>query len=266
MKEQGINNLAGGSQWESEKYPTQHSTISTACNCAESANVADVRKSGTRVGTQNSAGYSQGFLRKLERYRSRKAKTRPNVAVMPKPDPLSECRNGIDQAYGEVMIDGVAWFRVRGEKGWFTAYDCKECGKKFAASRRFVLRDRVKYCSRLCLNRANVKIPKNHPDQRGEKNHNWKGGFNPATYKRRFQAKFPEKVAAHRAFHAALKSGRIVRPDQCERCGVACKPHGHHDDYSKPLDVRWLCHKCHNAYHNMIQGKAYSFPEVTNAN
>lgn len=49
MKEQGINNLAGGSQWESEKHPTQHSIISTACNCAESANVADVRKSGTRV-------------------------------------------------------------------------------------------------------------------------------------------------------------------------------------------------------------------------
>ena len=106
-----------------------------------------MRKSGTQAGTQNGAGYSQGFLRKLERYRSRKAKSRPNVAAMPKPNLLSECRNGIDEAYGEVMIDGVAWFRVRGEKGWFTAYDCKECGKKFAASRRFVLRDRVKYCA-----------------------------------------------------------------------------------------------------------------------
>lgn len=50
---------------------------------------------------------------------------------------------------------------------------------------------------------------------------------------------------AHSAVYRALKSGRLTRPDHCENCGAPCKPHAHHDDYSKPLDVRWLCAKCH---------------------
>jgi hypothetical protein len=48
---------------------------------------------------------------------------------------------------------------------------------------------------------------------------------------------------------AALKLGGVVRPKVCERCGTACKPHGHHPDYSKPLEVIWLCYPCHLAEH-----------------
>jgi hypothetical protein len=38
---------------------------------------------------------------------------------------------------------------------------------------------------------------------------------------------------------SAVRAGRLVRA-ACETCG-ATKTQGHHDDYSKPLDVRWLC-------------------------
>jgi len=55
----------------------------------------------------------------------------------------------------------------------------------------------------------------------------------------------------------ALRSGKIKRLDHCEECqvkesdaylqGLAIKPliKGHHEDYSKPLSVIWLCRKCH---------------------
>ena len=46
----------------------------------------------------------------------------------------------------------------------------------------------------------------------------------------------------------AVRTGRLKKPDRCERCGEkVAKPklQGHHDDYSKRLDVRWLCTKCH---------------------
>jgi ribosomal protein S27AE len=53
--------------------------------------------------------------------------------------------------------------------------------------------------------------------------------------------------AAIFALNSAVKAGRIVR-EACERCGHA-EAQGHHDDYSKPLDVRWLCTLCHAAEH-----------------
>lgn len=50
---------------------------------------------------------------------------------------------------------------------------------------------------------------------------------------------------AHAAVARALKSGVLVRPDRCEDCETPCKPDAHHDDYDRPLEVRWLCRRCH---------------------
>jgi hypothetical protein len=44
-----------------------------------------------------------------------------------------------------------------------------------------------------------------------------------------------------------LKSGRIIR-QPCEMC-EAEKAEAHHDDYSKPLSVRWLCRSHHQLLH-----------------
>jgi hypothetical protein len=58
----------------------------------------------------------------------------------------------------------------------------------------------------------------------------------------------PEKFNARQAVHRAVKSGRLVR-GPCEECGATENVQGHHDDYSKPLDVRWLCPTCHAKEH-----------------
>lgn len=46
----------------------------------------------------------------------------------------------------------------------------------------------------------------------------------------------------------AVHSGRLLR-EPCEKCGSIVMLEAHHDDYSKVLDVRWLCHVCHMALH-----------------
>lgn len=49
-----------------------------------------------------------------------------------------------------------------------------------------------------------------------------------------------------------MQRGELVRPAVCEQCGAAGDIHGHHDDYAKPLEVRWLCHPCHAGEHTVV--------------
>lgn len=55
----------------------------------------------------------------------------------------------------------------------------------------------------------------------------------------------PEKYHAQNKVNYALKIGIIIKPSCCEECGSTSKLHAHHEDYSKPLDVMWLCVPCH---------------------
>lgn len=65
------------------------------------------------------------------------------------------------------------------------------------------------------------------------------------TYRRRKAN--PEKVRAYNAIQRAITSGKVKRLP-CEVCGDA-KSEGHHDDYAKPLEVKWLCRKHHAEIH-----------------
>lgn len=49
------------------------------------------------------------------------------------------------------------------------------------------------------------------------------------------------------AVYRAIKDGRLQR-GACEVCGTE-KTEAHHDDYSQPLVVRWLCNVHHQAWH-----------------
>jgi hypothetical protein len=70
------------------------------------------------------------------------------------------------------------------------------------------------------------------------------------------------RALAHQQVAAALAEGRLVRPDTCELCG-ACRDdrpawglYAHHEDYSRPLDVIWLCGSCHQRVHGHHRGLA----------
>ena len=52
-------------------------------------------------------------------------------------------------------------------------------------------------------------------------------------------AEFLRKHRTNNAVHNALKRGTLMK-GVCEVCGDP-NVHAHHDDYDKPLEVRWLC-------------------------
>lgn len=72
----------------------------------------------------------------------------------------------------------------------------------------------------------------------------------------------PKEFAAHTAVYRAVKNGTLKRPESCSRCGKPCDPVGHHHDYSKPLDVVWVCVSCHRQIHWELNQKAESEPLI----
>lgn len=43
----------------------------------------------------------------------------------------------------------------------------------------------------------------------------------------------------------AIRAGKLVRPTLCDVCGCADEIEAHHEDYSNPLLIWWLCPPCH---------------------
>jgi hypothetical protein len=68
-----------------------------------------------------------------------------------------------------------------------------------------------------------------------------------------FIAKHPERYKTYMVFHNAVAAGKIKRPSCCESCGInpgrgvdgRSLLQAHHEDYSKPFKVEWLCAPCH---------------------
>ena len=60
---------------------------------------------------------------------------------------------------------------------------------------------------------------------------------------RQTMAKYPERYLARSILRSAVETGKLIR-QPCEVCGNP-KVEAHHPDYSKPLEVRWLCHQHH---------------------
>lgn len=69
----------------------------------------------------------------------------------------------------------------------------------------------------------------------------------------KYRQKFPEKVKAQQLLNQAIRQGKIKR-SPCEVCGEKRKyrVHAHHDDYKKPLEVRFLCSIHHKQSHQKI--------------
>ena len=115
---------------------------------------------------------------------------------------------------------------------------CKECTKNDAEARRAIkTKDPVWVACELVRHRAKAAKYRamGHVGPRNNKsNHIWR-------------AKNPEKRSAHAQVSQALRAG-VLRKTPCVVCGDV-RVHGHHEDYTKPLDVIWLCSACHGRAH-----------------
>lgn len=65
--------------------------------------------------------------------------------------------------------------------------------------------------------------------------------------------KYKDKIVVRVMLYDNIKSGRIKKPEKCSVCNEVKKIEGHHRDYSKPLEVVWLCRICHTSEHKALK-------------
>lgn len=139
---------------------------------------------------------------------------------------------------------------------WTNKKLCERFGFSISAFEKFTQRNNIKRPldivtkKRLTASKKGAKIVSELNKERiGDKNPNWKNGIskNNYHYKKIQMIRYPERILARRKVHNAVKSGKLTRLP-CETCKK--KPSfAHHEDYSKPLEVKWLCRKHHREKH-----------------
>lgn len=117
---------------------------------------------------------------------------------------------------------------------------CKECRKPQSLIYRLSNLDKIREYDR---KRGSLE----HRKERVRANsHKYSSGANE------WRLANPQKARAHNAVSNAIREGRLVRPEYCESCGETGEIQAHHEDYTKQLDVNWLCVCCHSKRHKVL--------------
>lgn len=128
---------------------------------------------------------------------------------------------------------------------------CKDCRKVIVRENRLA---NVEYY------RAHDRSRANRPDRvaaRDQYRQTEAGKMAVAKARRNYIEKSPEKRAAQAAVYNAIRDGKLHRSPCCMApgCFSTHDIQAHHHDYQQPLDVNWLCGKCHYAVHKQHREK-----------
>ena len=61
-----------------------------------------------------------------------------------------------------------------------------------------------------------------------------------------------DKIKARSDLNHGLRDGKVFKVQYCEGCGKEVFLEAHHFSYNYPLDVLWVCRKCHNKIHRSV--------------
>lgn len=138
---------------------------------------------------------------------------------------------------------------------------CKDCISMYMKDERvrrgkvgrpFLTADQLKTyrCSGCGVEQPSIDFPPNLHSKRGHSQYcrGCLNGLRRAEAKRRWRDPVAGYKARVRIFTGLAMRLGVLIPKPCEVCATT-NVQAHHPDYSKPLDVRWLCRVHHNKLH-----------------
>jgi len=139
-----------------------------------------------------------------------------------------------------------------------TIYECKECHGLFPEESMQMQRHKfgrvyTYFCKNCHAKRQRLYREKNRELIRSravDANRRTRASGYAKNWKIRERLLEPEKPIARQEVRKAIRHG-LLSKSPCEICGDA-NAVPHHNDYSKPLEVRWLCPQCHQRVHSGI--------------
>ena len=136
---------------------------------------------------------------------------------------------------------------------------CTKCGREKTLSEfpphKHCRGGRNTQC-RACINAYHRAYNRKHPERTRAKYRRFYHRHKDRIAKREKRLDRQAKNNIRQLVRLAVKTGLIEKPKRCERCGDEPPPHrlhAHHPDYSKPLDVVWLCSQCHGLEHARLR-------------
>lgn len=120
---------------------------------------------------------------------------------------------------------------------------CKACGQEKPKDEFYTRAAKCKPCYRAAVKQNRLEKADYYREYDRKR-----GNRQPTGYLKEYREKYPNKYRSHSLVNNSIRDGKL-HPEPCEVCGVTEKIHAHHDDYLKPLNVRWLCAAHHKQWH-----------------
>jgi len=135
---------------------------------------------------------------------------------------------------------------------------CTKCGKVKPPSEfnkdKQIKKDGRRPSCRDCQHKEDKEYYLNNKNSVNERSKQWRFTHlkERRIYNKKYRKEHHTREAVYIKFKCAVIRGKLLKKP-CEVCGSTNRIHGHHPDYLKPLDVKWLCSQHHREEHNRLK-------------
>ncbi len=138
--------------------------------------------------------------------------------------------------------------------------DCRKCGQNLPISGFYKHKEMKDGHLNICIECTKIRV-RNHREENDSVREYDRKRYREDDQRRAststraslWRKRNPEAYKAHTMVSNAIRDGRLKKMS-CDICGSKQSLHAHHEDYSRPLNVVWLCAKHHHRHHAKKEG------------